>query len=171
MTTPILVTGGTGTLGRHIVQQLREAGHPVRVLSRTKRQASDGVEYLTGDLATGHGVEAAVTGVETIIHCAGGPKGDDVKAGQLVAGITKADTKPHVIYISVVGADRTPVVTGLDRAMFGYIAAKRAAEVILAESGLPWTTLRATQFHHLTFTTMQAMAKLPIVPVLSGIRF
>jgi uncharacterized protein YbjT (DUF2867 family) len=55
--------------------------------------------------------------------------------------------------------------------MFGYFASKRAAEEVVADSGLPWTTLRAAQFHDLILTTVQAMAKLPVVPVPSGFRF
>ena len=58
----ILVTGGTGTLGRLVVPRLRSAGCKVRVLSRRSHEAADGVEFVTGDLATGEGVEAAVTG-------------------------------------------------------------------------------------------------------------
>lgn len=68
-------------------------------------------------------------------------------------------------------ADRIPVVSGVDRAMFGYFAAKRAAERIVADSGLPWTTLRATQFHDLTLMTVQGMAKMPVIPVPAGFRF
>ena len=59
---------------------------------------------------------------------------------------------PHLVYISVVGADRIPVVSAVDRAMFGYFASKLAAERVVADSGLPWTTLRATQFHDLILT-------------------
>jgi uncharacterized protein YbjT (DUF2867 family) len=59
----------------------------------------------------------------------------------------------------------------IDGAMFGYFGAKLSAERIVAESGLPWTTLRATQFHELTFTTVRQMAKLPVIPVPSGFRF
>lgn len=169
MTPPILLTGGTGTLGRLVAALLREAGHDVRVLSRRSHKPTDGVVFMTGDLATGKGVEAAVNGVETIIHCAGTQKGDDVKTRNLVQAAAKVG-HPHIVYISVVGADRIPVVSGVDRAMFGYFAAKRAAELIVADSGLPWTTLRATQFHDLTLTTVQAMAKLPIVPVPSGFK-
>ena len=64
----ILVTGGTGTLGRHVVPQLRDAGCDVRVLSRRSRAAAEGIEYVTGDLTTGEGIEAAVEGVEIIVH-------------------------------------------------------------------------------------------------------
>src|SRR5256885_184868 len=47
----------------------------------------------------------------------------------------------HLVFISVVGADRVPVVSRTDRAMFGYFATKLAAEREIAGSGLPWTTL------------------------------
>jgi uncharacterized protein YbjT (DUF2867 family) len=171
MTTPILLTGGTGTLGRLVTPLLREAGHTVRVLSRSSHEAADGIEFVTGDLATGTGVKAAVDGVETIVHLAGTQKGDDVKARTLVQAAAARSGRPHIVYVSVVGADKVPVVSGVDRAMFGYFAAKRAAESIVADSGLPWTTLRATQFHDLTLTTVQGMAKMPVVPVPSGFRF
>jgi uncharacterized protein YbjT (DUF2867 family) len=75
------------------------------------------------------------------------------------------------VYISVVGAERVPVVSGVDRMMFGYFASKRAAEIVVENSALPWTTLRATQFHDLVLTVAQAMTKLPVVPAESGFRF
>ena len=53
MTSPILVTGGTGTLGRLVVRRLRDAGRNVRVLSRRSREAEDGIQFVRGDLATG----------------------------------------------------------------------------------------------------------------------
>ncbi len=163
----ILLTGGTGTLGRLLTPMLTDAGRRVRVLSRHPQEPAPGVEYVTGDLATGSGVSAAVAGVETIVHCAGSAKGDAEKARNLVRGAA-GSTVRHLVYISVVGADRVPVSSGLDRAMFGYFEAKGAAEDIVAESGLPWTTLRATQFHELLFTTVSQLAKLPIVPVPVG---
>jgi nucleoside-diphosphate-sugar epimerase len=75
----ILVTGGTGTLGRLVVPRLRDAGCKVRVLSRRSREAEEGIEFVTGDLATGEGIEAAVEGAEIIVHCAGSSKGDEDK--------------------------------------------------------------------------------------------
>jgi uncharacterized protein YbjT (DUF2867 family) len=167
---PILVTGGTGTLGRLVVAGLRDAGREVRVLSRRSGSTTDGIEHVTGDLATGEGIDAAVDGAEIIVHCAGSSKGDGEKAINLVRAAAPAGPR-HLVYISVVGADRIPVVSGVDRAMFGYFAAKRAAEETVAGSGLPWTTLRATQFHDLALTTVRQMAKMPVVPVPSGVRF
>ena len=170
MTSDILVTGGTGTLGRPVVRRLQDAGAKVRVLSRRSREAGEGVEYVTGDLATGQGIEAAVDGAEIILHCAGSSKGDEDKARNLVRAAARAGTR-HLVYISVVGADRVPVVSAADRAMFGYFASKLAAERVVAESGLPWTTLRATQFHELILLVAQQMTKLPVIPVPAGFRF
>jgi uncharacterized protein YbjT (DUF2867 family) len=166
----ILVTGGTGTLGRLVVPRLREAGCTVRVLSRRSREAGEGIEFVTGDLATGEGIEAAVEGTEIIVHCAGSSKGDEGKARHLVQAASRARPR-HLVYISVVGADRIPVVSAVDRAMFGYFASKLAAERVVADSGLPWTTLRATQFHDLILKTAQQMARLPVIPVPAGVRF
>lgn len=167
---PILVTGGTGTLGRLVVPRLQEAGHAVRVVSRQSRSAQDGVELMSGDLATGEGVEAAVDGVDVVVHLAGTAKGDEDKARHLVAAAKRTGTR-HLVYISVVGADRVPVVSGVDRAMFGYFASKLGAERVVAESGVPWTTLRATQFHELMLTTVEKMARLPVIPVPARVRF
>ncbi|MFE4861496.1 SDR family oxidoreductase [Streptomyces sp. NPDC056670] len=74
MTARILVTGGTGTLGRQVVPLLRGAGHPVRVLSRHAGPVADGVDYVACDLLDGTGVDDAVDGVETVLHLAGGPR-------------------------------------------------------------------------------------------------
>jgi uncharacterized protein YbjT (DUF2867 family) len=166
----ILVTGGTGTLGRLVVVRLRDAGCKARVLSRRSREGGEGIEYVRGDLATGEGIEAALEGAEIIVHCAGSSKGDEDKALNLVRAASRAGAR-HLVYISVVGADRVPVVSSVDRAMFGYFASKLAAERVVADSGLPWTTLRATQFHDLILMTARQMAKLPMIPVPAGFRF
>jgi hypothetical protein len=50
------------------------------VLSRRGREAVEGIELVTGDLATGEGIDAAVEGSGIIVHCAGTSKGDEVKA-------------------------------------------------------------------------------------------
>jgi uncharacterized protein YbjT (DUF2867 family) len=150
--------------------RLRNDGYNVRVLSRRGGKGEKGIEFVTGDLATGEGIEAAVDGTEIIIHCAGSSKGDETKAQQLVRAATPANVR-HLVYISVVGADRIPVEGRIDRAMFGYFASKLAAERVVVGSGLPWTTLRATQFHDLTMKTASQMAKLPVIPVPAGFRF
>jgi uncharacterized protein YbjT (DUF2867 family) len=55
--------------------------------------------------------------------------------------------------------------------MFGYFASKRAAERVVEDSGLPWTTLRATQFHDLLLMVTQQMARSPVIPAPAGFRF
>jgi uncharacterized protein YbjT (DUF2867 family) len=170
MTTPILVTGGTGTLGRLVVPRLRDAGREVRVLSRHRREGGDGLELVTGDLATGEGIDAAVAGTEVVVHCAGSAKGDEDKARHLVRAASRAGVR-HLVFISVVGADRVPLDSALDRAMFGYFGSKLAAERVVTGSGLPWSTLRATQFHELLLLVVRQLARLPVVPVPAGFRF
>jgi uncharacterized protein YbjT (DUF2867 family) len=174
---PILVTGGTGTLGQFVVARLQAAAHDVRILSRGRRSGANaqidpatGTEYVVADLATGEGVDAALAGIAVVVHCAGTAKGDADKARNLVEAATRASVD-HIVYISVVGADRIPMVGGIDRMMFGYFGAKLAAERIIAGSGVAWTTLRATQFQESTFETVAQMARLPLIPVPSGFRF
>ena len=170
MSSPVLVTGGSGTLGRLVVPRLRDAGLDVRVLSRSARLLGPGVEVVTGDLMTGEGVRPAVDGVETVLHLAGTAKDDDVKARTLTQAAAGAGVR-HLVYISVVGADRVPVTSPVDRAMFGYFASKRAAELVVESSGVPFTTLRASQFHELLLLAVGALAKSPVVPVPRGFRF
>jgi uncharacterized protein YbjT (DUF2867 family) len=160
----ILVTGGTGTLGRLLVPRLQAAGRCVRILSRRRGEYAAGVEHLTGDLRTGAEIDKAVKGARVIVHCAGTSKGDDVKAMHLVRAAKEAGS-PHLVFISVVGCDRIPVRGRIDRAMFGYFGAKLAAEQVIIESGLPWTILRTSQFHDLIFKSVQGMARMPVIPV------
>ena len=170
MTSTILVTGGTGTLGRLVVPRLHDAGAKVRILSRARHESADGVEFVTGDLDTGAGADEAVAGVDTIVHCAGSAKGDDRKARHLVRAAARAGA-PHIVFVSVIGADRVPVVSRTDHALFGYFAGKRGAEEVIAGSGLPWTTLRAAQFHDLILSVARQLAKLPVLPVPSGVPY
>ena len=65
----ILVTGGTGFIGSHLLEKLSAAGEPVRCLVRHRRPA--GVEAVRGDLITGQGLEEALRGADTVIHLAG----------------------------------------------------------------------------------------------------
>lgn len=168
-----LVTGGTGGLGRRVVPRLREAGRQVRVISRHRHESKPGIQYIVGDLARNQGIDVAVAGVETVVHCAGTGKikEDVAQAGNLVRAAQSAGVR-HILNISVVGADRIPVKSGLDRAMFAYFASQLGVERVIAGSGLPWTNLRATQFHDgFILVMVDAMSKLPIILLPSGFRF
>ncbi len=160
MTSPILITGGTGTLGRLVVPALQEGHGEIRILSRRDRPTVDGVAYVTGDLLTGDGLRPALAGAGTVLHLAGASKGDDVATRNLVRAASRAGVR-HLVYISVIGADRVPLA---------WFRTKLAAERAVADSGLPWTTLRAAQFHDLALKVAQTMAKLPVIPVPGGVR-
>ena len=168
MTTSILVTGGTGTLGRPVAQRLRDAGASVTVLSRHPGETAEGIRCMAGDLSTGAGIEPAAAGAEVIVHCAGSSKGDEQKTRTLVGAARDAR---HIVLISVVGADRIPQVSAIDRVLFGYFGMKLATERVVEQSGIGWTTLRATQFHDLILTVSRALAKLPVIPAPAGTRF
>jgi nucleoside-diphosphate-sugar epimerase len=80
----LLVTGGTGTLGRVIVHELTATSRSVRVLSRRPRtNDTSGADWVVGDLRSGLGVDDSVAGIDTIVHCASG-RGDAVSAKNLV---------------------------------------------------------------------------------------
>jgi uncharacterized protein YbjT (DUF2867 family) len=161
MTSPILVTGGTGLLGGHVVPLLLAAGRDVRILSRHGREPRDRIEYVTADLLQGDRIQPAVDGVETVLHLAGGPKGDEQATRNLVEAASRAGVR-HLVHISAIGADTVPL---------GWFRSKLGAEQAVAGSGLPWTTLRAAQFHDLVLTVVEKMAKLPVVPIPGGLRF
>ena len=157
---PILVTGGTGTLGRQVVARLRESGREVRVLTRHSRASQDGLAFVTGDLATGEGLPAAVDGAGTIVHCASNRRGDGEATRRLVRAVAQETPAPHVVYISIVGVDRFPR---------GYFKTKLEAEGVITDSGLPSTTLRATQFYELIRSGVRRLARLPVIPVPAGV--
>ncbi|MFF3248614.1 SDR family oxidoreductase [Streptomyces sp. NPDC002870] len=154
--TSILVTGGTGTLGRLVSDRLRERGHEVRVLSRH-------AQPYTVDLRVGSGLDAAVEGVDAIVHCASSPRGgDDRAAAHLLAAARRASV-PHLVYISIVGVDRLPLA---------YYGVKHKVERMIEEagaSGQGWTVLRTTQFHDLVLRLLAAEARLPVLPLPSGV--
>ncbi|MCQ4194893.1 SDR family oxidoreductase [Streptomyces parvulus] len=151
--TDILVTGGTGTLGRLVTERLRADGHDVRVLSRHSRP------YAVDLREDGGGLDAALGGVETVVHCATSPRGDERAASNLVAAARRAGVA-HLVHISIVGVDRVPL---------GYYRSKLAAERVIEESGLGWTLLRATQFHDLVARMLRSLAKAPVLPLPTGV--
>ncbi|WP_416974660.1 SDR family oxidoreductase [Streptomyces sp. 4F14] len=151
----ILVTGGTGTLGRPVVERLRAGGHEVRVLSRR------GPDHAVDLSAGGPALRTALAGVDTVVHCASSTRGGDEKAAAHLISASREAGVGHLVYISIVGVDRVP---------FGYYRSKFAVEHLVEESGLGWTTLRTTQFHDLIAQWLDTLAKSPVMPVLSGVR-
>jgi len=160
--TAILVTGSTGTLGRALVPQLTAAGHEVRAFSRRPRPSSTPPQaWATGDLRANTGLDEALAGIDVIVHCASAQRGDQVAAQNLIAAARRAGA-PHLVYISIVGVDQVPV---------GYYRAKLAVERLVEDSGLPWTILRATQFHELILRGCELLARLPVLLVPAATSF
>lgn len=152
----VLITGGTGGLGSELAPRFAAAGYTVRILSRRPRasKADPAFEWAQGDLATGAGLAEAVAGCDLIMHCA-----TDAPMGKRDAGSTRnlcAAAKEAggvgVFYISIVGIDRIPMP---------YYKAKLACEKVLEESGVPWTILRAVQFHSLIDMLLHALTRVP----------
>jgi uncharacterized protein YbjT (DUF2867 family) len=153
----VLVTGGSGLLGRAVVAQLAAAGHDARILSRAASGGPGPPERVVGDLATGAGLEVAVDGVAAIVHLASDPRHahrvDVVGTRRLIEAAHRARA-PHLVYVSIVGVDRIP---------WRYYGAKAVVEQDVAASGLPWTVLRATQFHEFALDLLGRLSRLPVV--------
>ncbi|MFI5717174.1 SDR family oxidoreductase [Nocardia sp. NPDC051750] len=154
----MLVTGGTGRLGRALVPRLLEAGHEVRVLTRKTRPPA-AHEWVVGDLRRRGGPAAAVAGVDTIVHLATTNGRHDVAATGNLIEAARAAGAPHLVYLSIVG---------IENFEFGYYRAKLACEHLVEESGLPWTILRTTQFHDLVAAICDVQRRLPVTIVPAG---
>lgn len=150
----ILITGGTGCLGSTVVSRLLDAGHEVRVASRRQQPSGALLPYswATVDYRSGVGLAAAVDGVDAIVHCAGSMRVPVDR--NLIAAARRG--KQHLVYISIVGVDRVPMA---------YYRSKLAAERLIENSGLPYTILRATQFHDLVRVVLAGLARMPVMPV------
>lgn len=161
----VLVTGGTGVLGRRVARALAADGHTVRILSRTAAEPPiSGADVAVADLSTGAGLSQAVAGTTAIVHCATDPRrarAVDVGGTQRLLGAARDVGRPHVVHISIVGIDRIP---------WEYYRAKLAGEEAIVGSGLPWTVLRATQFHGFVVDLLDRLVRLPLVPVPRGWR-
>ena len=101
----VLVTGGTGALGRRAVERFEGAGVGSRVLSRSGRPGT-----YKEDLITGEGLEQAVSGVDTIVHCASSPfrkaRQTDVEGTKRLLAVAAGTGVSHLVYISIVAIDR-----------------------------------------------------------------
>jgi uncharacterized protein YbjT (DUF2867 family) len=129
------VVGGTGRVGRHVVDALRTAGRDVVAISR-----STGVDVITGE-----GLDDALAGVECIVDAATGPSAEEAPATEF---FTTAARNLHAAGERA-GVQRIVVVSiiGTDRFTAGYGAAKLAHEQAHFSAPIPVRVLRAAQFH------------------------
>lgn len=133
----VAVAGGTGLVGRMVVELVEAAGHRAVVLARSR-----GI-----DLVEGTGVAEVLRGVDTVVD---------------VTNLTSLSARRSTTFFSAVtstllGAERSAGVehhlalsiVGVDRAPYGYYAGKRAQERLVEAGPIPWTILRSTQFHEM----------------------
>jgi len=162
----VLVTGGTGDLGSKLVERFASAGETVRVLSRRARPAEATTEWAQGDIESGEGLGEAVAGADLVVHAATGggtrAKADVPGTRNLLEACKQAGTA-HFFYISIVGIERVPL---------GYYKAKLECERLIEESGVPWSNLRATQFHTLMDGFLRMFSRVPLVlPIPKSFKF
>lgn len=154
----VLLTGATGTLGARLLSELSARGDEVRVLSRRV-----GAGIHVGDLATGAGVKDAARGAELIVHAASDTKrGGRTDLAQTEHLLEAAAGARHLLYVSIVGIDRIP---------FAYYRRKLACEQRIAAGSIPYTILRATQFHELVAFMLHRAERLPVAPLPLDFRF
>ena len=135
----ITVLGATGLIGSRVVTLLRTAGHEVTPAAR-----STGV-----DAVTGTGLDGALAGAAVVVDVTNAPSLDaepvmdffSTESANLVAAAKAAEVS-HIVVLSIVGVDGLPDS--------GYARAKVVQEKTIAGSGLPYTIVRATQFHEFT---------------------
>ena len=158
----MLVTGGSGTLGTLLTAALEHPEREVVALSRRPRAAGDRFTWRVGDLRTGAGLDSALEGVHTVVHCATSVSRADLDQTRRLTQAASAAGVAHVVYPSIVGVDRIG---------YRYYRAKLACEEHLAQSGLGWTVLRATQFHELIDRALGVLSRAPVVAVPSSTSF
>ncbi|WP_407320451.1 NAD(P)H-binding protein [Isoptericola halotolerans] len=132
----IAVAGGTGVVGRHVVAALERSGHEVAVLARAR-----GV-----DAVTGQGLDAALDAVDAVVDTLNVTSLKERVATEfftttsrnLLAAEVRAGVEHHVL-LSIVGVDRA--------SGYGYYRAKVAQEAVVRAADVPWSVVRATQFH------------------------
>jgi uncharacterized protein YbjT (DUF2867 family) len=145
----IAVAGGSGTVGRYVVESVTNAGHEAVVLSRSSGY----------DLVSGGGLDDALAGVEVIIDVSNPSTTNRAKASSFFTGVTKnlhaAGSRARVqrlVSLSIVGIDNFP---------FGYYQAKLAQEEAVFTGPLPANVVRATQFHEFAAQILQLTKRGP----------
>jgi uncharacterized protein YbjT (DUF2867 family) len=166
----ILVTGGTGHLGRDIVVQLLGRGKLVRVLARLPGD-DPRVEWARGDLSTGAGLREALAGVSTVVNAAtfspiaqrGGfrpvdlfttPSAVDVDGTHRLLDECRRARVRHFLHVSIVGLSD-------EAAVLPYNKVKLQGETIVRQSDLPWSVVRAGPFYYLLARLFSSMRWMP----------
>ncbi|WP_129337542.1 SDR family oxidoreductase [Cellulomonas endophytica] len=161
----LAVAGGTGTVGRLVVDAARADGHDVVVLTR-----SSGVDLVAGTgtgtgtgTATGAGLAERLAGVDAVVDVSSVTSTSTAASRRFFGAVTAhllqagaAAGVGHHVALSVVGCDRAP---------YGHYAGKVEQERLVAAGPVPWTLLRATQFLEFAPQVHAALAVGPVHPV------
>lgn len=143
----ILITGATGTLGKEIIKQLAGIGQINIISTKENPGFAEQVNSFKADLTDLESLDTVST-AEIIIHCASNPanaKMVDLKGTENLLTVVDKNKLKHFIYVSI---------AGVDKSQFPYYMIKRAAEQMVIASGIPFTILRATQFHDFVLNRM-----------------
>lgn len=156
----VAVAGGTGVLGKALVAELMARGDEVRALSRAApKKLPGGATHHSVDLTSGEGLAEALSGVEVVVDASNssprnaGPVLVDGTERLLAAG-AQAGVRHH-IGISIVGCDRVPT---------SYYEVKVKQEEAIAAGAVPWSLLRATQFHSLLAWAFSQAGRARLMP-------
>jgi uncharacterized protein YbjT (DUF2867 family) len=153
------VIGGTGSVGRLVAEELARRGDDVRVLSRSApSDVVPGTTHHPVDLTTGAGLDAALDGVDVVLDLANATKRPEellVGGSRRAVEAGAAAGVAHHVLVSIVGCDRVPI---------GYYRVKTAQERVVADGPVPWSILRATQFHGLVAGLFEATARFGVRP-------
>jgi uncharacterized protein YbjT (DUF2867 family) len=171
----VLVTGGTGVIGEGVIPELIERGHRVRLLSRHAEDDArqwPGVEAFTGNVAEAATLAGAADGCEMVLHIAGIVSEDPPEL--TFAAVNVEGTRNVVEEAKRAGVQRFVCVSslGADVGQSAYHQSKRAAEEIVAQSGLQWTVVRPGNVYgpgdEAVSLILKMVRALPAVPVIDG---
>lgn len=152
----IAVAGGTGVVGRHVVDVAEERGHEVVVLAR-----ATGV-----DLRTGEGLPDRLAGVGAVVDTTSIATQKASAAEAFFGGVTRQLLAAE--HGAGVGHHVALSIVGIDGSTSGYYRGKQLQERVIAEGDVPWSVLRATQFHEFAEQMLHfvPLGKVSLVPVM-----
>ena len=172
----ILVTGGTGFVGGHLIRRLRRDALPVRALARHPDSAHAlidlGVEVVPGDIADKTTIEKAVEGIERVVHLVG--------IIQEAAGVTFRTVHVEGTRNMVEAARKAGVLHFFHQSALGtrpgakseYHRTKWEAEELVRKSGIPFTILRPSLIYGpgdgFTSRLSEVIRRAPVMPVIGS---
>jgi uncharacterized protein YbjT (DUF2867 family) len=145
----VLVTGGTGFVGRHVVARLAREGHAVRVLARRPAAwpADLSVEQATGRITDADALRRAATGVDAVVHLVAIIV---ERGGDTFEAINHQGTRTLVAAMREAGCERLVHLSALGASpdeRFPYLRSKWLGEEAVRGSGLAFTILRPSVLH------------------------